>query len=859
MRAKRAVRRPSHLVALASLTLLSTVPRLAHADGVDGAALLRMLGPRAQQAFAPTGAPGVGALVRLPSGTRASDVGLLPAAPGLARLYGTPAKLLAFADAHPGLPMEVVPPLHALLDTAGVFVEATTATARGLDGTGALVGVADTGLDVTHADFLDAQGHSRVKWLLDLSAPPRGQYPALEKKYGTLDGNGNVTYGAVWQGSDLDAAMAAHSSNLPQDEVGHGTLVTSCAAGNGEQGTSPFRGIAPDAQLVIARVAAAGSESIANDDLLRGVSFLFDQADAMKMPVVVNLSIGSNFGPHDGSMDWEQALASHVGAAYPGHALVVAAGNYGSIVDTPVHQSVRVSPTETMSVPIPLAAPANGGVQVWVAMHEGAALQVGLDGPDGTWISPVQAGQSGGKTTANYTAGVYNGSGSSGSPVPSGSLGAVAIWQGVIPAGTYNITLSGTGSADLYLQGTGDLAPDGSVGFTYGVRESTVTLPATNGSLIGVGCTINKTEWVSVQGVQLGLAVPDLDTAGGLPGADGGSRDPLGGEPCWFSSAGPTLTGLQKPEIMAPGAAIVGALSAQALPGGAASIFTNPSCPTKAGQPSDPYCQQIDATHGVSFGTSFSSPIVAGAAAVLLQNDPTLTQGDVLAALQGGVHKLRGAAPFADQSGVGEVDVLGAVEAADRMRNPSTALPVLSASWLTPGGDFFLADGSTPMQVILELRAASTGSGPPPVADGFSEGRLVAYALVGGQPQQGAVQSLVRRGPGVWVATAVLPPGLGGQTLTLGATFDGAEIVGPVQMPIAVDAWSAGYPASVTGGCGPGPAPRDAGLVSAMVILMVALARGRRSVNAERILASGGTGREAVQRRVGVGRPRSDG
>ena len=845
-------------IALTTAALLTLGSRTAGGAEVDWPALVRLLGPRAQQAFAPKGAPGIGALVRLPSGSKATDLGLLPASPGLARFYGAPGKLLAFAGAHPGLPIEVVPPLHALLDTAGPFVEASTATARGLDGTGALIGVADTGLDVTHADFLDANGHSRVAWLIDLSAPPRGQYPDLEKQYGTTDGQGNVTYGAVWAGADLDAAMAAHASNLPQDEVGHGTLVTSCAAGNGEQGTSRFRGMAPQARLVIARVAAAGTESIANDDLLRGVSFLFNRADFMKLPVVVNLSIGSNFGPHDGSMDWEQALASHVGTAYPGHALVVAAGNYGSIVDTPVHQSVRVSPTATMRVPIPLAAPANGGVQVWIAMHAGAELQVGLEGPDGTWISPVSAGQSGGKTASAYTAGVYNGSGPSGSPVPSGSLGAVALWQGVIPAGTYSITLSGTGAAELYLQGTGDLAPDGTVGFTYGVRESTITLPATNASLIGVGCTINKTQWVSIQGVELGLAVPDLDTAGGLPAADGGTRDPLGGEPCWFSSAGPTLTGLQKPEIMAPGAAIVGALSAQALPGGAASIFTNPSCPAKAGQTADPYCQQIDATHGVSFGTSFSSPIVAGAAAVLLQNDPTLTQAGVLAALQGGVHHLRGAAPFEDQSGVGEVDVLGAIEAADRMRNPSTALPVRAASWLTPGGDFYLADGSTPMQGIFELRAASSGPGPATAADGFGDGRLVAYVLIDGHPLQGAVQSLVRRGPGVWVATVLLPGGLGGQSLTMGATFDGTDIVEPVTIPIAVDAWSAGYPASVTGGCHLGPAaPRGRAFAAVAVIFLVLLVRTRRSVNAERVLASGGAAREAVEHRIGMRGSRS--
>ena len=186
--------------------------------------------------------------------------------------------------------------------------------------------------------------------------------------------------------------------------------------------------------------------------------------------------------------------------AYPGHALVAAAGNSGSIVDVQDHQSVRVSPTQTMRVPIPMVAVDGGGVQVWVAMHPGSELQVGLDGPDGTWLAPVGTGQSAGKTTSAYTAGVYNGSGSGADPVPAGALGAVVIWQGNLPAGTYAITLTGTGSAELYLEGTGRLSADGSVGFSFGVRESTVYVPATQPSIIGVGCTINKAEWVSVAG-----------------------------------------------------------------------------------------------------------------------------------------------------------------------------------------------------------------------------------------------------------------------------------------------------------------------------------------------------------------------
>ena len=51
-----------------------------------------------------------------------------------------------------------------------------------------------------------------------------------------------------------------------------------------------------------------------------------------------------------------------------------------------------------------------------------------------------------------------------------------------------------------------------------------------------------------------------------------------------------------------------------------------------------------------------------------------------------GAHPLRGPAQFEDQSSVGEVDVLGAVTAADRLANPELALPAADRSWLDPRG-----------------------------------------------------------------------------------------------------------------------------------------------------------------------------
>ncbi|MGH7440938.1 MAG: S8 family serine peptidase, partial [Polyangiaceae bacterium] len=720
-----------------------------------------------------------------------------------------------------------MPPLRTMLDTALGYVDAKGAGSMGLDGTGIAVGVADTGIDVTHGDFLDASGHTRVAWLLDLSSAPRGVHASLEGMYGQKDATGNVLRGAVWSGDEIDQALAA-GGTPSQDPAGHGTLVASCAAGNGERGRSRYVGVAPSATLLVARITDA-SEDIANDDMLRGVGFLMDRAAFLRTPVVVNLSIGTDFGPHDGTTLWEEALASHVGPAHPGSAIVVAAGNSGSIADTPIHQNVHVSPGTRLRVPVlTQGSDMSGGVQIWVAIHGHASLKVGLDSPSGTWIDLVDSGRSAG--SSDQKAGIYNGSGAPGSQVPVQSNGAIVAWQGSWASGTYYVTLEGSATADLYLQATGDAAIAGvtQVGFADGVREGTIGLPATHPELIGVGCTINKPSWTDLRRRVVPIPpLPLLDTQGGEVNPLGVGPDPLTGQPCWFSGAGPTLTGLFKPDIMAPGAAIVGALSAQAAPSSMTSIFASSSCQTT---PPDPTCLQVDSTHAVAMGTSFSTPIVAGAIALMLQYDPTLTQDDLIAALQGGAHPLRGPSSFADQAGPGELDVLGAIDAIDRLRDPKTALPSRSVSWMSLGDSLALADGSTPIQAILELRAPAAGAPRPPPADGFDPSRLTAYALVDGAATTGVAGAPVRRGPGVWTVTVQPPAGLGGSSLTVGARFDGVEVVDAVSVPIAADAWTALYPATVQGGCSVGGAPARRGACAAGVAgALIALLHRRRA------------------------------
>lgn len=813
-------------------------------DGPTGAGLLRMLGPHAASVLAPaTGL--VGALVHLPRGVSAESLGLLPASPGLGRLRAPAATVDAFALAHPELRLEIGPPLYPLMDRVRELTHTTQAHARGTAGAtgkGVFIGVADTGIDVLHHEFRDANGKSRIRWLLDLSMEPVGRHPELERRFAVEDKNHGL-HGAVFSNEDLDELIADVESGCcaeldaqgffvkqcaPTDDKGHGTHVTGIAAGSGDRGpkiaangqplSQIYGGVAPEADIVFVRISRPDHDGMENDDFVLGAQFLFDRADAEHRPMVANFSLGSDYGPHDGTTAWEREVASHVGPDKPGHAIVVAAGNSGSVAQFSKHQTVRVSGS---TVRVPLHANGtpfstfSGSVKIWVAEHPGSDLRIGLEAPgDQVWITPVPYGKQrgridqNGKKTISHS-GVIHGASAyvdGGNPIPPDSRGAVVLWKGdEWPWGRYDVVLEGTGTVDLYVDGT---EAGGGVSFPGAVRESTVNLPATHPALIAVGSTVNRTQWTSIDGQELKGSHALFDDVGGRQLDNGGdenvpTRRPLfEGEVSEYSSAGPTVTGVQKPEIAAPGENVISAMSRSAV-----GAFTGGLCPSfnpgggrgphprphRLASGTDNRCRQIDPTHGLNSGTSMASPVVAGVVALLLERDPTLTQEQIKAVLQAGAHRFRGPAPFDDQSGPGEVDAVGALDALEQMRNPALALPSLADSWLTLSSSYVLADGTRPITAILELR--TTGAVP---ADAFGVGRITPVVLVDGVPTA-PLPAVQRRAPGVYVFSWTPPPGLGGRRATLGATFDGQPIVAPKELPIASDPWVARYPSHATG------------------------------------------------------------
>ncbi|RYE90063.1 MAG: serine protease, partial [Myxococcales bacterium] len=598
--------------------------------------------------------------VRLAPGEDARSLGLLEVAPGIGASWVETGALEAFLEQHPGRRPWVSPPLRLLTDvSAARWTHAGAAHARGRTGQGVVVGVLDTGLDLTHPDLRTADGKTRVAWLLDLSSPPLGLHPELEAAFGCTAQSAAPC--RVLSGQDIDARTAS-GDELPGDTVGHGTHVSSIAAGNGGKDRK-YVGVAPDATLVVARVTrGSASESVTDADLLNAVRFVFDRADALGLPAALNVSLGGDYGPHDGTSPLEEGLAAFVGPSRPGRALVVAAGNSGGLltdregVTYGVHTETRtVAGAITRAVLTPPVAVASlrGAAYVWVTFQPGDDVKVGVEVNGTNVLGPYPPGGQGASEedigVHPYLA-VLNGVVADNSPLSPRTNGAVVIADGTFqPGDRIAITLEGSGTAQLWVQGTGGAdisSTSGGVLFRNPLKQGTVAVPATHPGLLAVGCTLNRLSWPTLSGPTI-----QIEQLGSL-------TDPPGDTVCYFSGAGPNALGVLKPEIASPGAFVAAAMSRDARPDqNPSSMFSSSS---GCGGVED--CMVVDAQHGIASGTSMSAPQVTGAVALLLEQKPTLTQPEIVALLQAGARRFEGLVPVESQGGPGALDVDASLE-----------------------------------------------------------------------------------------------------------------------------------------------------------------------------------------------------
>lgn len=192
-------------------------------------------------------------------------------------------------------------------------------------GKGVVVGIIDYGMDFVHQNFRNSGGSTRLLSIWDQAGPATAASP--------------LGYGREYSRDEINHALgqndpyAALGYGPAKDTRGtHGTHVADIAAGNGRGSSVP--GVAPNADLVFVEVSHAdisfsGPEVVGSSfgdsvRLLEAVQYIFHKAK--ERPCVINVSLGTNGGPHDGSTLVEDAIDRLIRQA-PNRAVVIAASN----------------------------------------------------------------------------------------------------------------------------------------------------------------------------------------------------------------------------------------------------------------------------------------------------------------------------------------------------------------------------------------------------------------------------------------------------------------------------------------------------------------------------------------------------
>ena len=183
-----------------------------------------------------------------------------------------------------------------------------TPLSQAYDGTGILVGIIDSGCDFKHPDLKDASGNSRIKFLWDMTKPLAANTPT---PFG---------YGQEWNNTDIDLGSCTHSDAA---HYGHGTASAGIAAGNG-LAIGKHEGGAPKANIMVVALDFNKTGFVIAD----AVQYLISKAQLLNMPLVINASVGDYYGSHDGT-DLEAQLIDNLTANIPGRAIVASAGNAG--------------------------------------------------------------------------------------------------------------------------------------------------------------------------------------------------------------------------------------------------------------------------------------------------------------------------------------------------------------------------------------------------------------------------------------------------------------------------------------------------------------------------------------------------
>ena len=456
---------------------------------------------------------------------------------------------------------------------------------QGYTGAGIVMGIIDSGIDFLHPDFQDSLGNTRIYEIWD----QRDQQGPAAMPW---------NYGTLWDSASINSGACLHNDLT---YYGHGTHVSGIAGGNGNSTTMlDMSGVAPDVVFIVVALDFAGSMS--QTAVADAAKFIYQEAQTLGMPCVINASVGDYYGSHDGQD--LQTLMIDTLLNTPGRLFVSAAGNAGGL---PIHVSYPVSNVDTnftwfntASGPI--------YVQLWAEQNNftGADFAIGCTRPT-DWVDLDRTSFTDVLTNLSVT-GYDTLRNSSGQRLA--TIQRIATTQGSAYSMEFLITPDSQAyNFGLYLTGTG-LFHCWSFDFVTSGLPSAGQFPPiadyknadlTHNIVGGFQCSdrvicvanyVNRDEW------------PDYN------GNISYDTTVVAGELMYNSSVGPTRDGRIKPEIAAPGA------------NDFSCILTQNQAAILAGAPTE--CT-VDGWHVRGGGTSAASPVVAGVGAMWLERFPNAT------------------------------------------------------------------------------------------------------------------------------------------------------------------------------------------------------------------------------------------
>lgn len=432
--------------------------------------------------------------------------------------------------------------------------------AHGLDGHGVIIGVIDSGIDPNHPAFA-----GRILRIWDQVLPGPG----------VAEGG----YGVELSGAQL---------SVSRDTVGHGTHVAGIAAG----GDSPFSGIAPGADLIIVK------SSLQDAHIADAIRYVFRVAGELNRSAVVNLSLGAHYDAHDGSDSLSAIIDQECGS---GRIVCCAAGNEGND-DIHAQATIPRSSTRVFDFAIPVLGP---GVILETVLLNGwypgdASCEISVRAPSGA-ATPFQAIIAQGNPIQTYLLSSARVRIATPPPDPSNGdhnflVTVASVLPGApAPAGKWQLRVRNTSAkapqVDVWC--VDDFAATVFTGKTV-ADSMKIGSPGAAARAITIASFTTRTTWTDIDGSTQNVNLV----------LDGISA---------FSSEGPLRSGLEKPDVAAPGAMIVSALSAD-------STVRRVS--------------MVNQRYRVMSGTSMATPFVTGVVALLLQRKPQLTPDDVKSVLR---------------------------------------------------------------------------------------------------------------------------------------------------------------------------------------------------------------------------------